>query len=153
MQTFQSTPSWMVIEQLEQLFTIQKIEPDAQTIPGEIDILMLIHPKQLTEAQLFSIDQFLMGGGKLLAFVDPLAELDRPAQANPMMPVAPTGQASSLNRLTEAWGVTLRPNVVLGDAQTALSVSSASGTPVRHLGHTGDGSGQFLQRRYRDVVP
>ena len=132
MQTYQMTPPWMVVDQLRQLFSVQTINPEG-TIPAEIDILLLIHPKQLSEAMLFSIDQFVMGGGRLLAFIDPLAETDRPVQANPMMPAPPSIQVSTLNRLTEAWGVTMRSDVILGDSQTALAVGGADGTPVRHL--------------------
>ena len=132
MQTYQMTPPWMVVDQLRQLFTVQTINPEG-TIPAEIDILLLIHPKQLSEAMLFSIDQFVMGGGRLLAFIDPLAETDRPVQANPMMPAPPSIQVSTLNQLTEAWGVTMRSDVILGDSQTALAVGGVDGTPVRHL--------------------
>ncbi len=132
MQTYQMTPPWMVVDQLRQLFTVQTINPE-DTIPAEIDILLLIHPKQLSEAMLFSIDQFVMGGGRLLAFIDPLAETDRPVQANPMMPAPPSIQVSTLNQLTEAWGVTMRSDVILGDSQTALAVGGVDGTPVRHL--------------------
>ena len=145
MQTFQMTPSWMVIEQLEQVYDVQKLATDIETIPGEIDILMLIHPKGLSESLLFSIDQFVMGGGKLLAFIDPLAETDRPQQANPMMPAAPTVQSSTLNRLTEAWGITMRDNIILGDSQTALAVSGPSGTPVRHVAILGMESDNFSE--------
>ena len=132
MQTYQMTPPWMVVDQLRQLFSVQTINPEG-TIPAEIDILLLIHPKQLSEAMLFSIDQFVMGGGRLLAFIDPLAETDRPVQANPMMPAPPSIQVSTLNQLTEAWGVTMRSDVILGDSQTALAVGGVDGTPVRHL--------------------
>ena len=132
MQTYQMTPPWMVVDQLRQLFTVQTINPEG-TIPAEIDILLLIHPKQLSEAMLFSIDQFVMGGGRLLAFIDPLVETDRPVQANPMMPAPPSIQVSTLNQLTEAWGVTMRSDVILGDSQTALAVGGVDGTPVRHL--------------------
>ena len=132
MQTYQMTPPWMVVDQLMQLFSVQTINPEG-TIPAEIDILLLIHPKQLSEAMLFSIDQFVMGGGRLLAFIDPLAETDRPVRANPMMPAPPSIQVSTLNQLTEAWGVTMRSDVILGDSQTALAVGGADGTPIRHL--------------------
>ena len=142
MQTYQMTPSWMVVDQLMQLFSVQTINPEG-TIPAEIDILLLIHPKQLSEAMLFSIDQFVMGGGRLLAFIDPLAETDRPVRANPMMPAPPSIQVSTLNRLTEAWGVTMRSDVILGDSQTALAVGGADGTPVRHLAILGMESDNF----------
>ena len=112
MQTFQMTPGWVSVEQLDSSFNIQELSVDIGEIPAEIDILMLIHPKQLSDALLFSIDQFVMKGGRLLAFTDPLAETDRPQQPNPMMPSAPTDQSSSLNRLTEVWGITMRDNIL-----------------------------------------
>ena len=142
-QTFQMTPAWMVIEQLEQLFNVESLSTDIESLPVDVDILLVIHPKQLSETLLFAIDQFVMAGGKLLAFVDPLAESDRPQQASPMMPAPPTEQSSNLNRLTEAWGVTLRDNVVLGDSQAALAVDSGTGTPVRHLAIVGMESENF----------
>ena len=137
MQTFQMTPGWVSVEQLDSSFNIRELSADIEEIPLEVDILMLIHPKQLSDGLLFSIDQFVMRGGKLLAFTDPLAEADRPQQPNPMMPSAPTVQSSSLNRLTEAWGITMRDDIILGDSQTALAVTGPSGTPVRHLGILG----------------
>lgn len=143
MQTFQSTPAWIVIQQLEQAFSIEKIETTVSELPKDIDLLLVIHPKDIPEALLFSIDQFIMKGGKMLAFVDPLAELDRPAQANPMMPSPPTGQASDLNKLMTHWGVSLREGMVLGDSQTALSVGGPSGVPVRHLAIVGMGLDNF----------
>ncbi len=139
MNSFSSTPPWMVIAQLEQMFSIEKIDDTATELPEDIELLFIIHPKNLSESMLFSIDQFVMNGGKLLAFVDPLAETDRPAQANPMMPSIPTSQSSDLNRLMVNWGVSLRQGVVLGDAQTALSVSGVDGSPVRHLAILGMG--------------
>jgi len=149
MSTFQTSPAWVVIAQLEQLFSIEKIEDDAVELADEIDLLLVIHPKNLSDALLFSIDQFIMRGGKLLAFVDPLAETDRPTQANPMMPAPPTGQASDLDKLMEPWGIQLRDNVVLGDSQTALSVGGPDGAPVRHLAIVGMGPDNFSSE---DVV-
>ncbi len=143
MQTFQSSPPWVVIQQLEQLFTIRTLEAGAMVLPAGLDILLIIHPKDLANSMLFSIDQFLMGGGRMLAFVDPLAEMDRPAAANPMMPSPPGEQVSSLNELMVPWGVSVRPGVVLGDFQSALSVGGPSGNPVRHLAIVGMSAENF----------
>ena len=137
--TFQVSPAWIVLQQIEQLFSIEEIEDNADELPDEIDLLLVIHPKNLSEALLFSIDQFIMAGGKMLAFVDPLAEADRPAQSNPMLPLPPSGQASDLNKLMKPWGIHVRENMVLGDSQTALSVGGPDGIPVRHLAILGMG--------------
>ncbi|MDI7059467.1 Gldg family protein, partial [Pseudomonas aeruginosa] len=49
---------------------------DATEIPPEVSVLLLVHPKQLPEQTLYAIDQFVLRGGKLLAFVDPFSEAD-----------------------------------------------------------------------------
>lgn len=150
MTTFQSTPAWIIAEQMQQMFEVETIELTDSSLPAELDLLVLVHPKNLSEEMLYAIDQFVMKGGRLALFVDPLAEMDRPAQANPMMPSPPGQQSSDLNRLTSAWGVTLRENMVLGDAQTALMVGAgANGSPVRHLAILGMGVDSFSES---DVV-
>ena len=143
MQTFQTTPAWIMIDQIEQLFEVETVESSITSVPENIDLLLVIHPKALAEETLYALDQFAMGGGRLLIFVDPMAERDRAASANPMMQRAPP-EPSDLNRLTTAWGVTLRPGIVLLDSQNALSVSGGpSGQPVRHLAILGMGQDNF----------
>ncbi len=137
MQTFQQTPAWVMVSQLEQLFDVRSVDTTAEEIDSEIKVLMVVHPKGLNDLTLYAIDQFVLRGGHLLAFMDPLAEQDAPPQANPMMPQAPAERASDLNKLTKAWGVTLSKNKIVGDSQTALQVGGGSGAPVRHLGILG----------------
>ena len=138
MQTFQQTPAWISISQLEQLFDVRTVETTTANIDDEISVLMVVHPKGVSDETLLAIDQFVMRGGKLLAFMDPLAEQETPQQgANPMMPQAPAERSSDLNKLTEAWGVTLANGKIVGDSQTALQVGGAGGSPVRHLGILG----------------
>lgn len=148
MQTFQPSPAWVVVDQLGSLFDIENIEMTATVIPEHIDTLVIVHPKGLGDDTLRAIDQFAMAGGRILAFVDPLAEIDQPQQANPMMPAA-AAQASDLNRLTDAWGVTLLDGKVLGDSQAALQVGGPSGRPVRHLAILGLGAANLAAE---DVV-
>jgi|TARA_Y100000310_G_scaffold344219_2_gene455791 ABC-type uncharacterized transport system involved in gliding motility auxiliary subunit len=137
MQTFQSTPPWMVVSQIEQLFEVESVDISVDAIDEKFDVLMVVHPKNMSETTMFAIDQFVLKGGHLLVFVDPLAETDRP-QANPRMPTPPTQQSSELNRLLGAWGLELKANSILGDSQTALTVSAGpTAKPVRHLGIQG----------------
>jgi ABC-type uncharacterized transport system involved in gliding motility auxiliary subunit len=131
MTTFQATPAWVVIDQLGESFDIVPVETSAEALPADIDVLLLVHPHGLGEPLLASIDQFAMAGGRLLVFVDPLAEADQ-AQSNPMMGGQAGSQASDFP-LLENWGVKLRTDSVLGDAQQALTVGGANGQPVRHL--------------------
>lgn len=131
MNTFQTTPAWVVIDQIDQASELQTIAPDAESLPAGLDLLVLIQPRGLGESLLSSIDQFALSGGRILVFVDPLAEMDQ-SQVNPVMGMS--GAESSIDfPLLAGWGVLLRKDVVLGDAQQALTVSGADGQPVRHL--------------------
>jgi ABC-type uncharacterized transport system involved in gliding motility auxiliary subunit len=135
MNTFESTPAWIVADQLAEAFDIESIGRDAETLPERLDVLMLVHPHNLSESLLESIDQFALAGGRVLVFVDPLAEAQVP-QANPMMPAAPAKLPSDFPLLSH-WGVVLQADKVLGDAQQALTVGGADGQPIRHLGILG----------------
>ncbi|MBV9860193.1 MAG: GldG family protein [Alphaproteobacteria bacterium] len=113
-----------IIEQLQQLYDIQPVSPGADAIPAGIDVLMLVHPQNLSEKTQFAVDQFVLKGGKALVFVDPYSEFQaaRPSQLNP--PGGPN--ASDLPRLFKAWGVQMLPKVVAGDRRDARKV----GVPV-----------------------
>ena len=136
MQTFETTQPWVSLSQLDTLFDVQTVETTAESLPEELDLLVLIHPRDLSADLRYAIDQFVMGGGRLIAFVDPLAEIDgnRPSTMNFS---APSGQASDVNWLTTGWGVSMPATRVIGDSQFALQVATAEGRPVRHLAIVG----------------
>ena len=138
MQTMQQSPPWVVVGQIEQMFDVETVPITVTEIPDHIETLVLIHPKGLTEDALYAIDQFALRGGRIVAFIDPVAEMDAQAPgANPMTQIQ--SQASDLGPLLAAWGAELMPNTVLGDAQSALTVGGQGGQPVRHLAILGFG--------------
>ena len=141
-QTFQPEPGWQSILSLEDTVTLESIDVSAEEIPEGLAALVLIHPKLLSDQMKTALVRYLASGGKVIAFLDPLAEMDR-AAASPMMPSLPSGQASSLNWLTRALGVQMREAEVLGDPQLALSVSTPSGAPTRHLAILGLSNAQL----------
>ena len=141
-QTFQPEPGWQSILSLEDTVTLESIDVSAEEIPEGLAALVLIHPKSLSDQMKTALVRYLASGGKVIAFLDPLAEMDR-AAASPMMPSLPSGQASSLNWLTRALGVQMREAEVLGDPQLALSVSTPSGAPTRHLAILGLSNAQL----------
>jgi len=122
------TDPWVIHEQLSQLFTLQNIDPVAETLPDDIDLLVLIHPRDLSEQMLYAIDQFVLGGGRLLAFMDPVAESDQGQPGDPMAQMQ-RGSASTLGKLLPAWGVTFDNNRVLGDLQFGIGSGQN-----RHIG-------------------
>ena len=133
-QSYQATPAWVFLSQLQELYAVDMLRELEQGALDDIDLLVVIHPKNLSEKGLFVIDQHVMKGNRLIAFVDPMAELEQPA--NPGMNM-PGSSSSDLNGLTGHWGVKLRTGEILADAETALMVGGGNGAPVRHLGILG----------------
>jgi ABC-type uncharacterized transport system involved in gliding motility auxiliary subunit len=125
-------PSWSGIAQLAGLFDIKPLGEGFTAVPKDTDILLLVHPKALPPASLYAIDQFVLGGGKVVAMVDPQAEQDatRSPEGQPG-----AGRSSDLAPLLGAWGVRYDTKEVLVDARKALSVTlRPNQPPVRHLG-------------------
>lgn len=120
LRTQQMTPPWMVLENIRQLFRIESLSQNVDLIPEHVSVLMLVHPKQLPEQTLYAIDQFVLRGGKLLAFVDPYSEADMG------MPMGPGGfsedKSSELDSLFKAWGLRMAPGQVVTDGSFAMSV-------------------------------
>lgn len=134
--TQQIRQPWVVSDQLRQLFDLRTLQPGFNQLEDDIQVLMLVHPKDLPESTLYAIDQFILKGGHAVIFADPYAEMDPGDPADPMGG-APADRASDLDRLFSAWGVSVDAGNVVGDDQFALSVSGADGGPVRHLGIIG----------------
>lgn len=128
----QPTAPWMVMEEIRQLFQIESLKAGVDKIPDDVSVLLLVHPKDLPEATLYAIDQFVLRGGKLLAFVDPYSEADT---GMPMLPGDNAEKSSDLEPLFKAWGLRLVPGKVVGDGSYAMAVGMGqSQTPVRHAG-------------------
>lgn len=138
-QTQQMQPPWVIYQQAQQLFELRDLGTDIESIDDDIGLLWIVQPKNLPQSTLYAIDQYILGGGKALIFVDPLAEAD-PATMPQGMPAGmpPQGQSSDLQSLFTAWGVGYTTDDVVADAALALQVSSGmTGRPVRHLGLLG----------------
>ena len=119
---------WVVQQQLTQLFEVRTVDPSGTGLPEDIDVLMLVHPRGLGSDMLYEIEQFVLGGGALVAVMDPFAESDRGDPNDPMGQMQ-AGSSSSLGSLLEAWGVEYDPARVVGDLQYGIG-SGAN----RHIG-------------------
>lgn len=126
------TQPWIIMTQLQQLFDVRTLPLTTDRIDDDVDVLMIVHPKDLEPGTQYAIDQFVMRGGHALIFVDPYAEADAAAPPMPGMGM-PMGQPSDLNRLLEAWGVRVGTDTVVGDDRYALSVTGLGNRPVRYL--------------------
>jgi ABC-type uncharacterized transport system involved in gliding motility auxiliary subunit len=110
--TRQSSEPWVLANELRRDFDVQLVNMTAAEIEKDITVLLLIHPRDIGEPTEYALDQFVLRGGKLIAFVDPYAYFDR----LPMPPgMPPQVSDSTLPRLFKAWGVTMDPGKVIAD--------------------------------------
>lgn len=141
---------WLIDQQLSDRFELRRLQADPGSIGDDVDLLMVVHPKQFSDDTLYAIDQFVLRGGRLLVFVDPDAETD--AGGNPMDPASlGLGRSSDLGRLFDAWGIEYNPVQVVLDPQYALQVQppDPSAAPVRNPSLLGLNKAAMNQR---DVV-
>ena len=139
MMSRQPSGPWTSVAQLRKMYDIQDLGQSFDVVPEELSLLLVIHPKELTNQTRYAIDQFVIRGGHALIFVDPDAESD---QAGGMMAMG-GDNSSTLPDLFKAWGVEMDKSKVVADAGLALSVGSPSGRAVRHLGILGLNDSSF----------
>ncbi|HKI65368.1 MAG TPA: Gldg family protein [Burkholderiales bacterium] len=103
---------WVLANELKREFDVKQVNMSATEIPKDLKVLLLIHPRDVTPQTEYALDQFVLRGGKLIAFVDPYAYFDQ----LPSVPGMPQqGTSSSLPALFKAWGVEMDPGKVLSD--------------------------------------
>lgn len=119
MQRQRGGEAWAVIQQLRADYEVREVPVTTDKIDKDITVLLVIHAADITETAEFAIDQYLLGGGNVVAFVDPQSLLAQAmsGQQNPM-----TGQpgnfintSSDLANLFKAWGINYKKDMVLAD--------------------------------------
>jgi len=111
--TRQSSEPWAIATELKRDFTVKQVSMFAESIDPDIKVLLVIHPRDISEQTEYTLDQFVLRGGKLIAFVDPYAYFDQ--QPGPMPGMGGGGTSSTLPKLFKAWGVEMNPGKVLAD--------------------------------------
>ncbi len=132
----QATPPWMVMDFIRQLYEVRRVDIAADDIDVDIDLLMIVHPQDLSQQMLYAIDQHVMRGGKTMVFLDPSA--DSMVTRSPQGNLIPAGMSSDLPGLLAAWGIAYASDKVLTDSDLALRVRMGQNQqPEAHLGMLG----------------
>ncbi|MBL1234259.1 MAG: Gldg family protein, partial [Rhodobiaceae bacterium] len=115
--------SFMVYQELLNRFQLEFLEQDFAEVPGRVSTMLIAHPKPLNDKTLYAIDQFVMRGGRVLAFIDPHSEVSLTSGPSGK-PVQGFTEASDLSRLMDSWGVVMAPNKIVGDRLNAQRVQA-----------------------------
>jgi len=135
---FQAPPAepWVVYRQLSRDFSVEVIPSTTEKIdPATTQVLIVLHPYDVTEVGEYAIDQYLLAGGTVIALVDPLfyaARMMTPPQ-NPMMGgMPPQGPApsSDLPTLFGAYGVKYQAAQVVADTNYQTQIDRSRFLPT-----------------------
>lgn len=104
-------------------------------IPAEIGTLVLFHPRDLSDRQKYVIDQFVMRGGNLVAFVDAVDYQIGEQRAFNRLPLQFDAQASSHRFLDQLlhYGIEVRPKVVVDMAPEAQQPRDPLRLPMEYF--------------------
>ena len=117
----------MISDQLNRQFEVDHILSD-KVIPEDVDVLMVVHPHDLSDTSLYAVDQFVLKGGRAVVFADPVSEFNTAGSQSPNAGISSEGAADSL---FAAWGVKMEPGKAVGDMSVPQRVSYRDGNRVR----------------------
>jgi ABC-type uncharacterized transport system involved in gliding motility auxiliary subunit len=117
------TRSWGVVDELKKIADLDFIDLDEPTISSDVKLLIVIHPKKLSPLHMFAIDQFVVGGGKLILLEDPFCGVDLAGAESTELSMG-LDRSSSLNELTKQWGFELRAGEIVADNNLATLVTT-----------------------------
>jgi ABC-type uncharacterized transport system involved in gliding motility auxiliary subunit len=127
----QAQEPWIAISELQRDFDVKQIDMNVETIATNINVLLVIHPANISDRAQYALDQFVLRGGKLIAFLDPLSAVDNRNSGNMqnMLQRAASG-GSSLPKLLKAWGLEFDTAKVVADQNYVTPVRRGDGDPT-----------------------
>jgi ABC-type uncharacterized transport system involved in gliding motility auxiliary subunit len=123
----QGQQPWAIVNELKNDFTVKRVAMDVDKIDDDVKVLFVIHPRDIQDKAQYAIDQFVMRGGRLIAFLDPLPMVDAREQ-NQMLGSIPNN-GSNLDKLLKAWGLTFDTSKVVADMNFRMQLGGRNGQP------------------------
>jgi ABC-type uncharacterized transport system involved in gliding motility auxiliary subunit len=119
-------------DELRRSFEVKEVPFAAEEIPADIKTLLVVHPRQISEVTQYAIDQFILRGGQLVAFLDPMCVMD--SQSAPMMGMQPPPSISTFSKLLPAWGLNFNTSEIVVDMQNVGNTRRGRAPGILALG-------------------
>jgi ABC-type uncharacterized transport system involved in gliding motility auxiliary subunit len=123
----QGSQPWALVTELKNDFNVKRVAMDVDKIDDDIRLLVVLAPKDISDKAQYAIDQFIMRGGKLVAFLDAQCLADN-RQQNQMM-AQMGGGGSSLDKLLKAWGLQFDTGKVVADMKLKMQLRGRNNEP------------------------
>jgi ABC-type uncharacterized transport system involved in gliding motility auxiliary subunit len=119
---FDNYQPWLIVEGMKQFFDVRFIDREDKKLPEDIEVLFIAAVHFLNDSMAYEIDQFVLNGGRILAFVDPFAEAMALAgpQAGQLPP--PGVGIAAMQPLMAAWGVEMPAAQFVANSDDAVRV-------------------------------
>lgn len=117
----QYTP-WLVADGMRQFFDVKFLTKESKEMPDDVAVLVIAGVHTIQDELLYAMDQYVVNGGRVLAFADPFAEsmaLLGPTAGQ--LPPPGVGQAA-IEPLLNAWGVVVERGDFVGNLDDAVRV-------------------------------
>ena len=118
------------IHLLRDSFDLRILKPDVAAIDKDVSVLLVARPQTLSDSALLAIDQYLLGGGKAVVYVDPYVE-SAAATAGPDGAPVPPVRVAALGKLFAAWGIAMDETRFVADPGLAIQVQTGAGARQR----------------------
>ncbi len=113
-------PTWLFVTELKKNYDVTQINPTDQSIDPNLNLLILFHPKNISDQLLYAVDQYVLKGGNLIVYADPFSVIDDPRSG---------GVTSNPQKLFDAWGVSMDSSKVVGDFSLATGLRNRDNQP------------------------
>ncbi|MEI6568052.1 MAG: Gldg family protein [Verrucomicrobiota bacterium] len=123
----QGSQPWALVTELKNDFSVKSVPMDSEKIDDDVKVLIVIHPRDIQDKAQYAIDQFVLRGGKLIAYLDPLPLIDSKEQ-NQMFGSIPNS-GSNLEKLMKSWGFALDTSKVVADLNYKMQLGGRNGQP------------------------
>ncbi len=130
----QGQQPWVLVQRLRMDYEVREVQMSASSIDSDVNVLIVVHPADVTEQAEYAIDQYLMKGGQVIALVDPqclVAQRVYSGQQNPMtgQPGGVINPTSDLPNLFKSWGITYNKADIVADVNYRTQLMGRQ-TPV-----------------------
>jgi ABC-type uncharacterized transport system involved in gliding motility auxiliary subunit len=126
-------PAWAFYEQLKDQYEVKTIELNTTKIDENIDVLVMLHPAGITDEAQWAVDQYLLKGGHVIAFLDSY-NLVASQSGNPRQQMMGGGGgipvSSNLPKLLGAWGYNFDAEHIVADAGYATQMGPQASSPL-----------------------
>ena len=131
MQGKQPSEPWTIMQLMQETYDVEMIS-DASSIDREdVDLLIVIHPKNLPDKTLFAIDEWVVRGGDTIVFMDAYAIEDEPVttQQN-QFAMLQQRRAANMDKLLNNWGLRMPQDAFAADFEMGMKQQAQRGAPT-----------------------